>query len=303
MAVNLRSIDKINQSDRVVVYGYIRRTTNEYIPEAILQLCVIFYGNASNSYVWWITDKVLLQQIKNAAVCQKFRSPVFTMHGFKWYLQLWPNGDTKRQGKVLIFAVLPSMSPKIESIALHRKYFFLEGDLHHNYDYTMENKAKMHVITWPNKTLLFDDIQKYETLSIGVEIKIWNLYDEKGNDIKDEWLRYHGNRQVSSVEMQSLSNKMDRILQKLDEIAKRMNEKEKYNMGAKTKGLREWLKEIGIMQYFDAFVANGFDQMSAIALIEQEDLNEIGIIKIGHQLKMVDEIKKLKRKQASVAED
>ena len=135
-----------------------------------------------SSYVWRITDQSLLKQMKSCKVGTNFKSDVFTLHGFKWhvvpnwyfhhddhvctafrYLQLWPNGDSTRKGKVLIFAVLPSLSPKFSKIALHRTYSFLESNFHHDYDYTMENSAKMHVITWPNKSLPLADIKKYDT--------------------------------------------------------------------------------------------------------------------------------------------
>merc|ERR1712130_367034 len=106
-----------------------------------------------------------------------------------------------------------------------------------------------------------------------------SLYDKKGNDVLDEWLINYGKKQSSNVWMQSLSNKMDKILQKLENIEMRMNEKNR-------NGIKAWLKRIGLMQYFDVFIENGFDTMSTLILLQQTDLNGMGINKIGHRLKL-----------------
>eukprot|EP01083_Nonionella_stella_P296174 1006234_1 len=47
----------------------------------------------SMSYTWNIADSTLITQIKTAKQGQKFRSPVFSMFHFRWYLELWPNGQ------------------------------------------------------------------------------------------------------------------------------------------------------------------------------------------------------------------
>lgn len=45
--------------------------------------------------------------------------------------------------------------------------------------------------------------------------------------------------------------------------------------------LAEWLSAIGLNQYYQTLVQNGYDNMDFISDITLEDLKEIGITKLG----------------------
>ncbi|MBN3313349.1 CSKI2 protein, partial [Atractosteus spatula] len=57
--------------------------------------------------------------------------------------------------------------------------------------------------------------------------------------------------------------------------------------------LGEWLSAIGLPQYHKKLSENGYDAISIVRDITWEDLQEIGITKLGHQKKMMLAVKKL----------
>ena len=55
-----------------------------------------------------------------------------------------------------------------------------------------------------------------------------------------------------------------------------------------------WLeKEVKLSQYFGMFILNGIDNMDTVKLISMDMLNEFGIEKIGHKIKILHHIKQL----------
>uniref|UniRef100_A0A673FX32 Caskin-2-like n=1 Tax=Sinocyclocheilus rhinocerous TaxID=307959 RepID=A0A673FX32_9TELE len=55
----------------------------------------------------------------------------------------------------------------------------------------------------------------------------------------------------------------------------------------------EWLSAIGMPQYHKKLSENGYDSINIVRDLTWEDLQEIGIIKLGHQKKMMLAVKKL----------
>eukprot|EP01083_Nonionella_stella_P018048 50485_1 len=48
------------------------------------------------------------------------------------------------------------------------------------------------------------------------------------------------------------------------------------------KEVHDWLRKMGKMEYLNAFVENGFDDMNAIKLLTKDHLRQIGVTKLGH---------------------
>ncbi|TSK87474.1 Caskin-1 [Bagarius yarrelli] len=61
----------------------------------------------------------------------------------------------------------------------------------------------------------------------------------------------------------------------------------------KPANLGEWLNMIGLSQYHQILVQNGYENIDFITDITWEDLQEIGITKLGHQKKLMLAVKKL----------
>ncbi|KAM4698601.1 caskin-1 [Rhinophrynus dorsalis] len=67
----------------------------------------------------------------------------------------------------------------------------------------------------------------------------------------------------------------------------------------KPANLSLWLNMIGLSQYFKVLIENGYENIDFITDITWEDLQEIGITKLGHQKKMMLAVKKLAEIQKS----
>ncbi|XP_051994235.1 caskin-1-like isoform X2 [Xyrauchen texanus] len=61
----------------------------------------------------------------------------------------------------------------------------------------------------------------------------------------------------------------------------------------KPASLAEWLSAIGLNQYYQTLVQNGYDNMDFISDITLEDLKEIGITKLGHLKKLMLAVRRL----------
>jgi len=58
--------------------------------------------------------------------------------------------------------------------------------------------------------------------------------------------------------------------------------------------LRAWLRdEVGLSEYFDVFVENGFENLEAVKMLTLNELNVIGIEKLGHKMLLLHHIKQL----------
>ncbi|XP_072415966.1 caskin-1 isoform X2 [Chiloscyllium punctatum] len=67
----------------------------------------------------------------------------------------------------------------------------------------------------------------------------------------------------------------------------------KPDLPAPKNDLMEWLSIIGLAQYYKTLVENGYENIEFITDITWEDLQEIGITKLGHQKKFMLAVKKL----------
>ncbi|XP_056264143.1 caskin-1 isoform X2 [Pseudoliparis swirei] len=85
--------------------------------------------------------------------------------------------------------------------------------------------------------------------------------------------------------------KMTSEINKLS-VTERLPEQKPANLG-------EWLSAIGLNQYHQVLVQNGYENIEFITDITWEDLQEIGIIKLGHQKKLMLAVKRLAELQRS----
>ncbi|KAM7394518.1 hypothetical protein PAMP_021315 [Pampus punctatissimus] len=62
----------------------------------------------------------------------------------------------------------------------------------------------------------------------------------------------------------------------------------------KPANLADWLSHLGLSQYYQVLVQNGYENIDFISDISLEDLQEIGITKLGHQKKLMLGVRRLK---------
>uniref|UniRef100_A0A3Q2NRM0 Caskin-1-like n=1 Tax=Fundulus heteroclitus TaxID=8078 RepID=A0A3Q2NRM0_FUNHE len=65
----------------------------------------------------------------------------------------------------------------------------------------------------------------------------------------------------------------------------------------KPANLADWLSHLGLSQYYQVLVQNGYENIDFVSDISLEDLQEIGISKLGHQKKLMLGVKRLKELQ------
>ncbi|XP_060911671.1 caskin-1-like isoform X2 [Labrus mixtus] len=65
----------------------------------------------------------------------------------------------------------------------------------------------------------------------------------------------------------------------------------------KPANLADWLSHLGLSQYYQVLVQNGYENIDFISDISLEDLQEIGISKLGHQKKLMLGVRRLKELQ------
>ncbi|XP_055365264.1 caskin-2 isoform X2 [Betta splendens] len=65
----------------------------------------------------------------------------------------------------------------------------------------------------------------------------------------------------------------------------------------KPANLADWLSHLGLSQYYQVLVQNGYENIDFISDISLEDLQEIGITKLGHQKKLMLGVRRLKEIQ------
>ncbi|MEQ2231469.1 hypothetical protein ILYODFUR_000732 [Ilyodon furcidens] len=65
----------------------------------------------------------------------------------------------------------------------------------------------------------------------------------------------------------------------------------------KPANLADWLSHLGLSQYYQVLVQNGYENIDFVSDISLEDLQEIGISKLGHQRKLMLGVKRLKELQ------
>eukprot|EP01084_Bolivina_argentea_P069394 126272_1 len=81
------------------------------------------------TYKWQITDASMIKQMKNAKNEDEWSSSLFSACGFRWKLDVFPNGiNTDNKGYVNFFLTLAFVPPKVKSIVVSFKYGLIEID-------------------------------------------------------------------------------------------------------------------------------------------------------------------------------
>ena len=60
-----------------------------------------------------------------------------------------------------------------------------------------------------------------------------------------------------------------------------------------------WLKFLGVEQYSDTFIDNGYDDLETVKLIQRNDLEAIGVIEEIHQDLLLASVKTLRENGAT----
>eukprot|EP01083_Nonionella_stella_P216355 777822_1 len=198
----------------------------------------------SMSYTWNIADPTLITQIKAAKQGQRFKSPLFSMFNFRWFLELYPNGSSADLvGKTDIFLTLVTLSPKVKSIMIERKYTLTELDKRGEFTETLTHDD-MYSASWVEGTLKTQDLQKCTQFTFKVDVELHAVFDKDDNDITNRYLQHEEIKTdppvpshdtllktavLDSIVMQieQMNTKISAIQHKIINIESRLNEEQK----------------------------------------------------------------------------
>eukprot|EP01083_Nonionella_stella_P268579 908026_1 len=178
-----------------------------------------------STYTWKITDPSLVKQMKNAKNTSNWISPTFSAGGFRWYLEVNPNGTRESSlGYVKVYLYLACLPPKVKSIQIGYELCLIETDTVHNGSKTFD-KDNMNW-GWFAKKLQTKKIQNLTTLTFSTKVDIYGVFDHEDNDItnlyvgtdneesKHEALEYtkKSDQKLMESRLDSLSSSMDKLV-------------------------------------------------------------------------------------------
>ena len=96
----------------------------------------------SGTYMWSIDDPVTISKMCAAPNVHGFSSPIFEMHGFKWYITVYPNGSkTNRKGKVNVSLILASVPSTEMKVMVRQRLYFRHRFIEHLTTFDAEHNS------------------------------------------------------------------------------------------------------------------------------------------------------------------
>eukprot|EP01084_Bolivina_argentea_P016878 31529_1 len=146
----------------------------------------IYYNKPfiKQSFQWKIDDK-LLQQMKLSNVGKRFESIIYNK---MWFINITPNGATKKWEDAFdIFLVLCSLPKNVSKITAKWKISAHPQNIEMNG--SKDFSFKKCFVGWCRKQIFsFKEFQKYDVMTVSVEIEIMNIFDKDGDKIdKQQW--------------------------------------------------------------------------------------------------------------------
>ena len=123
------------------------------------------------------------------------------------------------------------------------------------------------------------------------EMEIVNL---DGHDVNDQIEKRFRSVEDQFDSLKATLESMTSRISQLSEDMMRLQERQGIQQNEESK-LQKWMEnEVKLPQYFELLMENGFEDMESMSDITMEHLREIGIEKMGHRLKLMKGIAKLR---------
>eukprot|EP01083_Nonionella_stella_P151616 484673_1 len=220
-----------------------------------------------STYTWKITDPSVVRSMKNAKNGAKWTSPMFSIDGFRWRLEVYPNGHRNRSkknnsiGSAKLFLGLTFLPPKVKSVQIGKELRLIETDTKRISDSTY-SKDDM-CWGWKTKTLETEKLLNLTTLTFSVTIEVCGVIDNEDNDISNQYINTNneeskhsalqsGNQsdqKLFEARLDSLINSLDKLVsnvqsleQRVTDLEQRNNEEQKDNTNEKLDKLTEQMK-------------------------------------------------------------
>eukprot|EP01083_Nonionella_stella_P179099 634743_1 len=184
-----------------------------------------------STYTWKNKDPSLVEQMKNAKNKLNWKSPTFSAGGFRWHLDVYPNGDRESaQGYVDVYLNLACLPPKVKSIQIGYELCLIETGTVFKGNKTFE---KEHINAGGfSKQLQTNTIQNLTTLTFSAKVEIYGVFDHEDNDItnlyvgtdneesKQSALEYakQSDQKLIEARLDSLSSSMDKLVNNVQSL-------------------------------------------------------------------------------------
>eukprot|EP01083_Nonionella_stella_P175571 611812_1 len=125
--------------------------------------------------------------MKNVKLEDKWKSPIFSIGGFRWVFSVYPNGHhNDANGYMSVVLYLAFLPPKVKSIQVEKELRVIESDTVFSSNNRYE-KSKMNW-AWPFKILKTENIQNFTTFTFSVKIDVCGVVDHDDNDITNQYI-------------------------------------------------------------------------------------------------------------------
>eukprot|EP01084_Bolivina_argentea_P152472 265978_1 len=177
-----------------------------------------------STYTWKLDTTKAIELTESDG--KYFKSPLFKMHGFKWYLQFYRNCKNKQFVGLYIF--LHSLPPIISKIVMERKFHLLETNTVVPHTDTFVKGTK--IWGWGTSSLQTNLIENIARFTIKTEMTLTDVFDSNGKDITEQYINpteqksetivsiNDGKYQEHEIRLNSLTTQMDQMMKSITKM-------------------------------------------------------------------------------------
>ena len=164
------------------------------------------------------------------------------------------------------------------------------------------------------KKLSLDEFMKHKSVTFRATVEILAQYDANGQEISmlkhkqsiDESMKETKEQiTILTSNVNKLSNKMDQMMNNINKLTLSMQNMQQWiikngqntNMRVNNhkETLRSWFENrVKLVEYYELFIENGFEDLDLLTAITMKDLISMGIEKLAHRIKIMQCIEYLK---------
>eukprot|EP01083_Nonionella_stella_P092329 258441_1 len=225
----------------------------------------------------WKIEGLLLKAMKAAQFKTCFSGPTFDMYGCSFFLEIYPNGTgynkPKESGVVRVNLHLKKGQPPFEfkgqmnavmsvSLVETNKFGYITLSIEDSYFKSGIGLGNLRLNGAQNST-----IQNCQSFTVKFEMEVIQAFDSTGTDITYRFKQLDESKDPAEAQQPSQTKSITKVM------------------------VRERRK---MCKYWNLFIENGIDDLQTAALLTMDTIKAIGIEKIGHQIKILHHITRLK---------
>eukprot|EP01083_Nonionella_stella_P268578 908015_1 len=175
-----------------------------------------------STYTWKITDPSLVRSMKDAKNGSKWKSPVFSIGGFRWVFSVYPNGHhNDANGYMSVVLYLAFLPPKVKSLQIEQKLRLIETDTIKSSTDTYE-KGDM---GWGLTILQTEKLQNLTTFTFSAEIEVYGVFDHEDNDVTNQYINTNDeeSKQMTETRLDSLTTYVEKLVNNFQSLEQRID--------------------------------------------------------------------------------